>query len=132
MHSYLHDTPKHSKCCYSSNISGKYVYSLCYSNVESVSFACLSVDLVTNVNYILARKTCYKGWNLEYHGYLMAERYGHRAGTMYTCVDGDPDTLHGGHTNKNSKLFYSVEIPCSSLKCPPYVEGRELVCSVCS
>lgn len=79
-----------------------------------------------------ARKTCYKGWKLEYHGNLMAGRYDHPAGTMYTCVDGDPDTLHGGHTNKNGKLFYSVEARCGSLKCPPYVQGRELVCAVCS
>nr|XP_011449403.2 uncharacterized protein LOC105343662 isoform X2 [Crassostrea gigas] len=73
-----------------------------------------------------ARKTCYKGWKLEYHGYLMAGYYNHPAATMYTCVDGDPDTLHGGHANKNGKLFYSVEARCGSLKCPPYVQGREL------
>ncbi|XP_034318267.2 uncharacterized protein [Magallana gigas] len=79
-----------------------------------------------------ARKSCYKGWKLEYSGYLMAGYHGQLASTMYTCIDEHPDTLHGGHSNKNGYLFYSVEARCGSLKCPPYVEGRELVCAVCS
>nr|XP_011421552.2 uncharacterized protein LOC105324200 [Crassostrea gigas] len=79
-----------------------------------------------------ARKTCYKGWKLEFHGYLMAGYHDHQAGTMYTCVDEHPDTLHGGHADKNGRLFYQAEARCGSLKCPPYVEGRELVCVVCS
>ncbi|XP_061177852.1 short-chain collagen C4-like [Saccostrea echinata] len=79
-----------------------------------------------------ARKTCYKGWNLEYHGYLMAGYHDHAASTTYKSVDGNPDTLHGGQTGKHGYLFYLVEGRCGSLKCPPYVEGRELACAVCS
>ncbi|XP_052704118.1 short-chain collagen C4-like [Crassostrea angulata] len=79
-----------------------------------------------------ARKSCYKGWKLEYRGNLMTGYHDHSAGTMYNCVDEHPDTLHGGLANKNGKLFYSVEARCGSLKCPPYVEGREIVCVVCS
>ena len=62
----------------------------------------------------------------------MAGYYGQKAGSMYTCVDGNPDTLHGGKADKNGRLFYLVEARCGSLKCPPYVEGREIVCAVCS
>ena len=62
----------------------------------------------------------------------MAGYHDHAAGSMYSCVDGNPDTLHGGKTNKNGRLFYLVEARCGSLKCPPYVEGREIVCAVCS
>ncbi|XP_011447000.3 uncharacterized protein [Magallana gigas] len=79
-----------------------------------------------------ARKTCYTGWRLEYHGYLMAGYHGQKAGSTYTCVDSHPDTVHGGHANKNGYLFYPVEARCGTLKCPPYVEGREVVCVVCS
>ncbi|XP_056006010.1 uncharacterized protein LOC125677601 isoform X2 [Ostrea edulis] len=79
-----------------------------------------------------ARKTCYKGWQLEYNGYLMAGHPGLPASTMYTCVDSNPDTITGGHSSHNGYLFYSVEAVCGSLKCPPYVHGRELVCAVCS
>ncbi|XP_062575547.1 uncharacterized protein LOC134237474 [Saccostrea cucullata] len=94
-----------------------------------------AVCLVKNrsvVKIFPARKTCYEGWTLEYQGYLMASQYNHAAGTTYKCVDKDPDTLSGGHSNKNGYLFYFVEGRCGSLKCPPYVEGRELVCAVCS
>lgn len=44
----------------------------------------------------------------------------------------NPDALHGGHLNHNGYLLYPVEARCGSLKCPPYTEGRELVCAVCS
>lgn len=80
----------------------------------------------------VARKTCYKGWTLEYHGYLMAGRPIHQAGSTYTCIDEHPDVVHGGHADMNGYLFYQVEVVCGSLKCPPYVRGRELVCAVCS
>ncbi|XP_062619104.1 short-chain collagen C4-like [Saccostrea cucullata] len=79
-----------------------------------------------------ARKSCFRGWRLEYSGYLMAGYHGHKSGTMYTCVDKIPDTVVGGHANHNGYLFYPVESRCGSLKCPPYVEGRELTCAVCS
>nr|XP_034318265.1 short-chain collagen C4-like [Crassostrea gigas] len=79
-----------------------------------------------------ARKTCYAGWKLEYQGYLMAGYHGYKAGSTYTCVDSHPDTVHGGHADKNGYLFYPVEARCGTLKCPPYVEGREVVCVVCS
>nr|XP_022337655.1 short-chain collagen C4-like [Crassostrea virginica] len=94
-----------------------------------------AVCLVPNrsvVEMFPARKRCYNGWKKEYHGYLMAGNYQHRAGTKYTCVDSHPDTLHGGQANKNGYLFHMVEARCGSLKCPPYVEGRELSCVVCS
>lgn len=62
----------------------------------------------------------------------MAGYYLQEAGTTYTCVDNKPDTLHGGSTDKDGKQFYLVEAVCGSLKCPPYVKGREIVCVVCS
>lgn len=79
-----------------------------------------------------AKKTCYEGWTLEYKGYLMAGYFNHPAATSYTCVDEHPDTIHGGRRNEDGYLFYQVEAICGSLKCPPYVRGRELVCAVCS
>nr|XP_022292594.1 short-chain collagen C4-like [Crassostrea virginica] len=94
-----------------------------------------AVCLVRNrsvVKMFPARKTCFNGWNLEYRGYLMAGYYAHPAGSMFTCIDGHPDTLHGGQANVDGKLFYPVEARCGPLKCPPYVEGRELICAVCS
>ncbi|XP_062603270.1 short-chain collagen C4-like [Saccostrea cucullata] len=94
-----------------------------------------AVCLVQNrsvVEMFPARRTCYKGWTLEYQGYLMAGYRDHAAGTTYNCVDENPDTLHGGKATTHGYLLYLVEGRCGSLKCPPYVEGREIVCAVCS
>lgn len=81
---------------------------------------------------VAARKTCYKGWILEYTGYLMAGYHKHKAGTTYTCFDSVPDTINGSGNNMDGYLVYQVEARCGSLKCPPYVEEREIVCAVCS
>ncbi|XP_078329472.1 uncharacterized protein LOC144624078 [Crassostrea virginica] len=94
-----------------------------------------AVCLVRNrsvVEMFPARKTCFRGWKSEYQGYLMAGYHGHAAGTKFKCVDSHPDTLHGGQANEDAYLFYLVEARCGSLKCPPYVGGRELTCVVCS
>lgn len=52
---------------------------------------------------------------------------------MYRCVDHNPESLPGGgNTDSNGYLFYMMEGRCGSLKCPPYVDGREIACAVCS
>ncbi|XP_061178354.1 uncharacterized protein LOC133186994 [Saccostrea echinata] len=125
------------------NGAGAYIYGAEYETKAFTSHFSPFLDhdipcavcLVQNrsvVKLFPARKTCFKGWNLEYQGYLMAGHFGHAAGTTYKCMDKNPDTLHGGHANKDGYLFYFVEGRCGSLKCPPYVEGRELVCAICS
>jgi hypothetical protein len=78
------------------------------------------------------RDECYPGWTLEYPGYLMAGNNGHVAATEYACVDGDPETEAGDFRNDAGALFYPVEGICGSLPCPPYINGRELTCSVCT
>lgn len=86
-----------------------------------------------NHSNIAATQTCKDDWKLEFPGYLMAGYHGHVAATSYTCIDNDPESLHGGgNINSNGYLFYMVAERCGSLKCPPYVEGREIVCVVCS
>ncbi|XP_061180462.1 short-chain collagen C4-like [Saccostrea echinata] len=102
-----------------------------YHNHDVPCAVCL-VRSRSVVKVFPARNTCYRGWTLEYQGYLMAGFYNQHAGTTYTCVDKQPDVLDGGQTSRNGHLFYPVEARCGALKCPPYVEGRELVCAVCS
>ncbi|WAR10150.1 hypothetical protein MAR_035226 [Mya arenaria] len=53
---------------------------------------------------IPGQKDCYPGWTKEYSGYLVGGYPGY----------GDSTHCHGGRT------------------CPPYVNGRELSCDVCS
>ncbi|XP_062616599.1 uncharacterized protein LOC134278302, partial [Saccostrea cucullata] len=64
-----------------------------------------------------ARKTCYKGWRLEYQGYLMA-------GTSYVCVDKHADKLPSPRFPKTYNMLFYVGAVCDVLKCPPYVGGK--------
>ena len=61
----------------------------------------------STVIMIPGRNQCYKGWTLEYKGYLVAGRYYHKAATEYVCLDDNPDVIPGGHTDQNGKLFYT-------------------------
>jgi hypothetical protein len=47
-------------------------------------------------------------------------------------MDENPQLVQGGKNNKNGYLFYPVEARCGSLKCPPYKNGEEFTCVVCS
>lgn len=93
---------------------------------------CRSTKRIT-VLRIPGRNKCYKGWHLEYAGYLMADKYSHTSGTEYACVDEQPEITKSGPVSKGGKYFYPVEGHCGySLKCPPYVHGREITCCVCT
>ena len=78
------------------------------------------------------RNTCYKGWALEYSGYLASGDHRDHAGTEYMCLDSHTGEIIGGQNNDDGAVLYFVEGICGSLKCPPYVNGRELTCAVCS
>ncbi|XP_052830978.1 uncharacterized protein LOC106877462 isoform X2 [Octopus bimaculoides] len=79
-----------------------------------------------------ARTVCYPGWSTEYSGYLMTEAHYHKGRHEYVCVDHAPEADPAGYRNENGALLYFVEGICGSLPCPPYVNGRELSCVVCS
>ncbi|KAJ8303209.1 hypothetical protein KUTeg_019605 [Tegillarca granosa] len=83
------------------------------------------------VMMIPGRNKCYTGWNMEYNGYLVANNIDNTK-SEYVCLDSPPDVIYGGHTDQNGAVLYSVEGICGSLPCPPYVNGRELTCVVCS
>ena len=73
-------------------------------------------------------------WTVEYSGYLMTERDGDRYRREAVCVDRDAQQLPEppGSSGINGALFYHTEAVCNGLACPPYVEGRELTCVVCT
>jgi hypothetical protein len=84
------------------------------------------------VRMIPARNECHNGWTLEYRGVLVAGYHKHTAASEYVCLDESPESIEGGNADQNGILMYSVEGRCGSLKCPPYIDGRELSCVVCS
>ncbi|XP_035673089.1 collagen alpha-3(IV) chain-like [Branchiostoma floridae] len=81
---------------------------------------------------IPARTTCPDDWTREYGGYLMAAYRDHPSRSEFVCMDGEPEVLPGGEGDVDGALFYLVEARCGPLPCPPYVEGRELTCVVCT
>ncbi|XP_060556843.1 uncharacterized protein LOC132717399 [Ruditapes philippinarum] len=81
---------------------------------------------------IPARKNCYPGWTLEYNGYLVGASTTLYFAYEYVCLDKEPDFLDHGASNDDQHVFHLVEGHCGSLPCPPYVNGRELACVVCS
>ncbi|KAH3825723.1 hypothetical protein DPMN_127604 [Dreissena polymorpha] len=80
---------------------------------------------------IPVRTSCYNGWTKEYQGYLMGEYHGSQ-GKGYVRMDKNAEALHSSYANLNGALFFNVEGRCGTLKCPPYIEGAELACVVCS
>ncbi|XP_052790606.1 short-chain collagen C4-like [Mya arenaria] len=84
---------------------------------------------------IPGRNQCYPGWTKEYAGYLVSGASGHpnfKSGTNYACLDSNAQVENGDYQNNNGKLMYMVEAVCGSLRCPPYVQYREITCVVCS
>ncbi|XP_052803050.1 uncharacterized protein LOC128233456 [Mya arenaria] len=86
----------------------------------------------SNVLMIPAKLECHDGWKKEYNGYLMSGYYNYAAAKEYACVDSEPEALDAGHENKNGAMFYLVESVCGALECPPYTNGKELTCVVCT
>ena len=80
---------------------------------------------------IPARTSCPSSWTREYYGYLMAERYNHARSPPFECVDVSAESLAGTAANTNGALFYFTESRCRGI-CPPYVDGKELTCAVCT
>ena len=97
---------------------------------------CVACNVETRSSTIMVpgKTACHSGWTLEYTGYLMSGYYDHKAARDYYCIDKDPEHVNGGGEgrNDNGYVLYFVEARCGSLKCPPYVNGMELTCVVCS
>ena len=88
----------------------------------------------STVLMVPGRNICYDGWTQEYRGYLIAGDYDFNAATKYECMDENPETVSDQVTGSNNGAwFFFVESRCTgSLPCPPYVDGNELTCAVCT
>lgn len=81
---------------------------------------------------IPGRLSCPTDWTDEYSGYLMSTLSFYER-TSFVCVDGSPEAFRDSVGDiSNVGLFGHVEAVCSSLPCPPYEEGKEVTCVVCS
>ena len=82
---------------------------------------------------IPGRVTCPSSWNREYYGYLMTEKYhtSHRPRAPI-CVDINPQSVSGSAGYAGTSLLYFIEAVCTGIKCPPYSNGAEIACVVCT
>ncbi|XP_046563085.1 uncharacterized protein LOC124271958 [Haliotis rubra] len=86
----------------------------------------------TSAIMVPARNECFPGWHLEYKGYLFGGNTQHTASSDYVCVDGEAEAIPGGKANTNGHLLYLIDAKCGALPCPPYVDGWELTCALCT
>ena len=80
---------------------------------------------------IPGRTKCEQGYTREYYGYLMTQSTQYRR-TVHICVDVDADSIPGSAANTNGNLLYFVEASCNGINCPPYNDGYEVTCVVCT
>ena len=78
------------------------------------------------------RAGCYQGWSQQYTGYLVSSYHGRSMDMVYYCIDANPESVPHGEKDDNQCVLYLVEAKCGVLPCPPYVDGREIACTVCS
>ncbi|XP_045204622.2 uncharacterized protein LOC123557287 [Mercenaria mercenaria] len=101
--------------------------------VEQQDMPCAVCKTFKSITLMIpARESCYAGWKLEYSGYLMTNDHEHVGSHNHICVDSRPEFLPKNYGNDNEHTVMLVESHCGSLPCPPYVQGRELACVVCS
>ena len=100
-------------------------------NLDPLCVACFAPTRSALI-MIPAKRSCPAGWTMEYRGYLVTELDGHNSNKDFVCLDEEPEAMPGSHQDFNGALFFAVEGKCGSLPCPPYVEGWEITCVVCT
>ena len=81
---------------------------------------------------IPAMKSCPgASWTMEYYGYLVSGAYSNWR-TTHECLDVKPESVPGSFANINGAQFWFTEVECVGIACPPYKDGNELSCVVCT
>ena len=106
------------------------------SDIDNQDISCAVCETSRRkILMIPGRVTCYDGWTLEYQGYVVAPRESWKGSSEFVCLDSNIDPVPHGVGNDDEHIVDVVEVQCGSqggLPCPPYVQGRELACVVCS
>ncbi|VDI60490.1 Hypothetical predicted protein [Mytilus galloprovincialis] len=110
----------HKPFGWSDSLGGKLVpCSVCYQRNRST------------VLMVPGRKTCYKGWNMEYNGYLMSDHINHYR-RDFACFDINAEPLDNKNGVGVCAYFYPIRTKCGSLRCPPYTNEADVLCVVCT
>ena len=82
---------------------------------------------------IPGRISCPPSWTREYYGYFMAERYHPtRKSRVPLCVDIRAQSVPGSGSGYFDSTLYFIETRCRGIACPPYSNGAEITCAVCT
>ena len=93
---------------------------------------CYSAARGTKIT-IPGRISCPASWTKEYHGYLMGATYhAVRGGQSPICVNANPQSIQGTEGHQLKSLLYFYETTCLGIDCPPYSDGAETTCVVCT
>ena len=88
-----------------------------------------------------ARNTCLGNWTLEYTGFMMGSATSQNHGTDSICVDADAEPQspeRSAYEGDGHGVMYGAismtHTDCNpgDMTCPPYYEGQEILCAVCS
>lgn len=75
---------------------------------------------------------CTASWTREYYGYLMTGDDSHNR-ISHVCVDVDTVSVPDSAANDFGVLLTFAEVFCTDgISCPPYEDGYELTCVVCT
>ena len=94
---------------------------VCYSGTRSTKIT------------IPGRTACPSSWTREYYGYLMSSgHFDNHKSKVPICVDVSAESVAGSAaiTWKSELIF--MEATCTGIKCPPYSNGKEITCTVCT
>lgn len=95
--------------------------SVCYSSARSTKIT------------IAGRITCPATWTREYYGYLMSSaHHTNRWSRSSACVDVNAESVPGSSSANIKSLFVFMEFTCTGINCPPYSDGAEASCVVCT
>lgn len=101
--------------------------------VNEIDLPCAVCQTGFSVTHMFpGRASCFPGWTLQYKGYLVSDYNVHSSSKNYECLDAAPEAVPNGNSNDDQSIVYLVEAKCGSLPCPPYAEGKEIACAVCS
>jgi hypothetical protein len=93
---------------------------------------CYSATRSTKIT-IPGRITCPATWTREYYGYLMgADYHAPRGSRSPICIDVNSESIPGSTGTATKSLLYFYETTCTGIDCPPYSDGAETTCVVCT
>ena len=98
-----------------------------------VCVVCYVADATTKI-MVTGRLDCGEtGFNLQYFDFLVASADAvNQPRTEYVCTDEAPEGRTGRSGDDNQGVIYEVKAGCGSLPCPPYVEGYQMTCAICT